>query len=167
MRRRYRCALSVEKERIKRKLKCSLLELRGVAKLNYEETKGMLEDYKKTKVQIEILKQDLKCIQETGHSSIKFDIKDMLSKNNKTDIKKSKDDIEKTIFILENKLLIIDKAIGTLNKLQKDIIIKKVINDEPYYKVCGELFIGERYARKLQKQAILKVQEVINKNHFT
>lgn len=126
-------------------------------------------DYKQIRVQIDILKVDLKTIEMTGVSAINYNTSSQAITSNKAEAKKTKEykaEIEQTIFILERKLAIIDKAMGILNTIQRELITKKLIEDEPYYKVCGDLHVGERYARKIKKKAILRMQEVMSKDEY-
>lgn len=128
----------------------------GVSHLNYDQIKEALEHYNTTRTQIGILKDELQSIERTGLSAIGHE--DATLEDKQT----YRSELENKIFNLEKKLAIIDKAIGALKQISKEVIIRKVINDEPYYMVCGDLHIGERYARKIKKIAILKMEEIIN-----
>ena len=126
--------------------------------MDYEQIKEALESYNTTRIQIGILKDELESIKRTGLSAMGHE--DTNPEENET----YKSELENKMFNMTKKLAIIDKAMGALNQLSKEIIIRKVINDEPYYKVCGDLHIGERYARKIKKRSILKMEEIINQD---
>ena len=134
--------------------------------MSYDDIVKILKEYNQTKIQIEILKEDIKTLQKTGYSPINYNYLitkevEEIEKN-----KKYKLMVEQTIFLLERKLVIIDKAIETLDFLQQQIIKKRLIENESYYKICDDLHISERYARKLKKKAVLKILDVLLQMEF-
>lgn len=112
----------------------------------------LLKEYKENYTKIKILQKELESLNFIGKTVI---IQGTI---------KTKEQISEEIFLLEMRIKIIDEAMSALPELQKKVIERRVIDGEPYFIVCGELHMGERYARQLKKKALQTLERIILRN---
>lgn len=126
-----------------------------------------LENYKKDKNKLNVLKVELKSIEITGVSALRYDIPGQSgtvskpTENEVLNIQKYKEALQNRICVIENRILIIDTALRGLTKIERDIIVRKIINNEKYFEFCYDLHISERYARKILRRGLQKLEELI------
>jgi len=138
--------------------------------IKIKDVEEFLRQYKQMKVQVKIYENEISTYDITGVSSLNFDHVGITGQGNITspteqEALKRKEVIEKLaqkITILKSRICLIDLAIKALSDIEQKVVIRKIINQEPYYRMCGDLHISERYAKKIKKEAIEKIRKTIS-----
>ena len=137
--------------------------------MRFEEVEELLKNYNSIKLQIYIFKEELSSIENTGVSAINYDFKSSPTneiqrptENEALYITQRKKQLEMKIFILEKKINIIDRALEHLEDTERDIITMRFIKNEPFYKICLEVHVSERWAREIRRRAITKIASFID-----
>lgn len=140
-------------------------------KYTANEIEDIIKGFKQIKARINILEEERESIQETGISAMSF-VEVKIKSNNiysvteETAIENTEKTkiIENKIYILKKRLNILNEAINSITTLEKNIIVMKLIDDEPYFKICGDLSISKRHAINLKNRALKKIARLINEN---
>lgn len=125
------------------------------------------EDLHELKAQIEVLKSELISIEETGISAIDLDkvgTSYNISKPTEMDALKTMEKrlfLQNKIIVMQQRVKILENALKALTPYEFEIIRRKVIDNEPFYRICGDLKVGERSARRTKARAILKLERTI------
>jgi len=135
--------------------------------MTYEQLQYKYRNYNKTKIHIEVLKESISGIEITGIPAMSYDfninnnsyVSDITPKQ-AMEYAEKKDNIKKTIKVLENQIIILDLAKKILSCLENTIIEEILIKHRPYVNVCDQLHISECYAKKIKKRALKKMLEV-------
>lgn len=139
--------------------------------LTVKEMEKIIKDYKLIKARIRILKQEKKSINKTGLSAMSFvkvkvennqiysATEEMALENNE-----KREIIDNKIYILKKRIEILDEALKSTSYLEENIIRKKLIEQQPYYQICGDLAISKRHAINLKKRGLEKITKLINEN---
>lgn len=109
----------------------------------------LLKEYKEIKTRLGRMKDEHESLEKLGRGILAGQQQ------------QSKDQIEAEIFLLGKRIKIIDDAIGTLPELQRRVIERHIIDGEPYFVVCAEMYMGERGVRNLKKRAMLTLERII------
>lgn len=131
------------------------------------------EDYQNLnsfKAQVEILRYELVTLELTGISAMNYDgVGHSSNVSNPTETEvinynSRMEYLKNQIIILEQKIKILEEAmkIFEINSHEYLILIRRVINGEVYYRICGDLKIGERHARRIKYEVIQKLAKTIN-----
>lgn len=139
--------------------------------MNYDDLQSKIRDYNKIKIQIEILKDNIRAIEIIGIPALKYDIinrngngiSDITGKQ-AIEYEEKKEKFKKRILVLEEQIIIIEKSRKVLSELENEIIEEVLIEHKPYYKVCESLHISEGYAKRVKKRALKKMLEVLENN---
>jgi len=142
-----------------------------LSQLTVSEVEDIIKNYNQISARINILEQEKDSIINTGMSAMSFvevkiksnQIYSVVEECAIENVEK-KELIDKKIYILKKRRKILDEAINSTSHLEKNIIRMKLIEEEPYYKICGELAISKRHAINLKKRALEKITKLINKN---
>lgn len=109
----------------------------------------LLKDYKKDKTTLGILKDEQETRTTTG--------KGILMGTSG----KSKEELAEEIYLLGKRIKIIDDAMASLPELQRKIVQRRMIDGEPFNRVCGEIHMSESGARQLQRKAIAALEQLM------
>lgn len=126
------------------------------------------EDLNELIAQIEVLKSELISLEATGISAMNLD-KVGTSYNVSKPTEKDaisligrRIELEKKIIVMEQRLEILQNSLKALSPYEYHIIKRKVIDGEPFYRICGDLKISERNARRIKARALLKLERTIS-----
>ena len=121
-----------------------------------------LQDYGAYKAGIENLKITIEDVAEEG-MGINYD-KDPSGPTNKfnsivenASIKIDKLNIEHRIKVMTNIINKIDKALSSLNDIEKEVITNRCIKGFYYYQFCYKIGASERTAKRIKKEALKKM----------
>lgn len=137
--------------------------------LTLKEVENFIKKYRKLKVRLKVLKDELDSIEETGVSAIKFNF----TKNKTNNINRpveyqaikninNKKKLEKEIFIIKKQVHIIESVLECLDKLERQVIVNKLINNKNYNDISIKLSISEIYAKKLKRKSLIKIKKIIS-----
>lgn len=134
----------------------------------------ILSNYNALKKRVEILKDDLESIEAYGVSALSFAQVNGGNTNKiarpteeqAMDISEIKESIEQEIDLLEQQIKIIDKALEGLNNLEKEVVRQKIIKNEPYFRICGNLKISESHAKRVKKNGIESIADILTPNYL-
>jgi hypothetical protein len=70
-------------------------------------------------------------------------------------------ELEEKITVIYQRLEILDGALKALTRFEYEIIKRKVIDGEPFYRICGDMKISERNARRTKARALVKLERTI------
>lgn len=76
-------------------------------------------------------------------------------------IKMDKLNIDSKIKSMQNVVHSIDKALNSLNDIEKVVIVDKYIKGRYYFQICYDLHISERWAKVKRSDALEKMRTVI------
>ena len=130
------------------------------------------EDLNELIAQIEVLKSELISLEATGISAMKLDkigTSYNISKPTEKDalyLIERRVDIENKVIIFEQRLEILQNALKALTSYEYQIIKRKVIDNEPFYRICGDLKISERNARRTKARALIKLERTISGSYL-
>ncbi|GEM_PF-2507363 len=141
-----------------------------MAVMNEYEKKCMieewLEDYDSMKSRIEFLNEHIEDLAEAG-MGISYD-KEAVSPTNKFNsnvenaiIKMDKLDIFGEIKRIQNTINAIEKALASLNDIERTVIENRCIKGKYYYQFCYKIGASERTARRIKKEALKKMRIVV------
>jgi len=140
-------------------------------KYTANEIEDIIKSYKEINARINILEEEKESIQETGISAMSFvEVKiksnSIYSVTEESAIENTRKTklIENKIYILKKRLNILNEAIVSLSTLERNIINMKLIDDDPYFKICGNLSISKRHAINLKNRALKKIARLVNEN---
>jgi DNA-directed RNA polymerase specialized sigma subunit len=133
--------------------------------MEYLEINETLQQFPKIMARINILKTEIDAIESTGISAISFDAREGIEVKFQHTTKRQMENIKNIIILLEQKIKIINMAILVLPELQQDFIKLKYFENKPYYQVCGQLNISERYARIIKSKAIHQMVEIMKETN--
>jgi len=126
----------------------------------------MLRQYKYVKASITYLEETIIDISEAG-LGISYS-NDVISKTNKINstveiavIKIDKQDINQKIKSMKNTILSIDAALAALSEVERIIIINRFIEKKHYYEFIHTVFMCERTAKRIKKQALKKMVIIV------
>lgn len=139
--------------------------------MDYEMLQEKIRDYKKIKIQIEVLKESINAIEITGIPAMRYDLVNVkgsyisdITFKQAIEYGEKKDNLKRIILILEEEIIIIDKARKILSDMENAVICEVLIEHKPYYRVCGQLNISEGYAKRIKKRAIKKMLDVMDQD---
>ena len=125
-----------------------------------------LKEYNSYKASIENLKRNIEDIAEEG-LGISYS-NEPIGNTNKLNstvenasIKIDKLDIQRRIKVMTNIVNNIDRALASLNDMEKQVIEHRCINAEYYYQFCYKVGASERTAKRIKKEALIKMSIVI------
>ncbi|WP_040209847.1 hypothetical protein [Clostridium polynesiense] len=136
---------------------------------NYDKEQQIIEwlkEYNFYKAGIENLKQSIEDIAEEGISAnISEEAKGGSNKFHSTVedavLKIDRLNINRKIKVMANIVLKLDKALESLNEMERTVITNRCINGEYYYQFCYKIGASERTAKRIKKEAIKKMSIVI------
>lgn len=108
----------------------------------------LLRQHNEKKTRLGLLKCELEVLNKTGKSPA-------------GDTGRDREKIEEEIYLLGMRIKIVDDAVASLPELQRRVIERHIIDGEPYYKVCAEMYMGERGVRNLKKRALQILERII------
>lgn len=125
-----------------------------------------LQEYEALKAGVENLKQTISDIAEEG-MGINYD-KDPSGPTNKfhsvvenAAIKVDKLNIEHRIKVMSNIVDNIDRALQSLNEIERTVITCRCMKGLYYYQFCYKIGASERTAKRIKKEALRKMSIVI------
>lgn len=138
--------------------------------MDINETEKVIRTYQKLKKRIKILNNELESIKETGISALEFKLggKSKTNTVNRVTENVALKNIENTkklkkeLFVLSKQVEIIDNALDSLDKTEREVIKYKLIEGLTYMDIADELSISVIYAKKLKKKALIKVKKIIS-----
>lgn len=125
------------------------------------------EDLHELKAQIEVLKSELVSLEETGISAILLDkVGTSYNISKPTEIQalriiEKRSLIQNKIIVMQQRVEILENALKALTPYELQIITRKVIDNEPFYRICGDLKVSERNARRTKARALQKLERTI------
>ena len=125
------------------------------------------EDLHELKAQIEVLKSELVSLEETGISAMRLDkvgTSYNISKPTETDalrVIEKRSFIQRKIIVMQQRVEILENALKALTPYEFEIITRKIIDNEPFYRICGDLKVSERNARRTKARALQKLERTI------
>jgi FixJ family two-component response regulator len=125
------------------------------------------QDLHELKAQIAVLKSELFSLQATGLSAMTLDKIGMtynISKPTEQDainLIERRNDIQQRIVVMEQRVEILENALKALTPYEYEIIKRKVIDNEPFYRICGDLKVSDRNARRAKIRALIKLERTI------
>lgn len=126
----------------------------------------MLRQYKYVKASITYLEETILDIVEAG-LGISYS-NDVISKTNKINstveiavIKIDKQDLDIKIKSMKNTINSIDAALDSLTEVERKIIVNRCIEKLHYYEFIHTIFMCERTAKRLKKQALKKMSIIV------
>lgn len=133
------------------------------------------EDLHELKAQIEVFKSELFSLEATGISAMKLDkigTSYNISKPTEQDAIKlieRRTELQNRIIVLEQRVGILENALKALSPYEHEIIKRKVIDNEPFYRICGDLKVSDRNARRAKIRALAKLERTIfgTKNYLS
>ena len=133
--------------------------------MNLRECEELVKEYKQMQVKVKIYEDEIESIEVVGLSSIDFEAMAITAngriskptENEAIGIAEKKSKMEKAMYIMRKRIKLVDLAISSLAELEKEVVVRKLIESQPYYRICGDLHISERYAKQIKKQALLKM----------
>lgn len=127
---------------------------------------GILRQYKYVKASIVYLEETIQDIIEAG-LGVSYS-NDVISKTNKINstveiavIKIDKEDINLKLKSMRNTIKSIDAALEILSTMERTIIVNVCIEKKHYYEFIHEIFMCERTAKRMKKQALRKMEMFI------
>jgi FixJ family two-component response regulator len=126
------------------------------------------EDLNELKAHIEVLRAELFSLEATGISAMRLDkIGKSYNISKPTEIDaisliSKRTELNEKIIVMQQRVEILDNALNALTPFEYEIINRKVINNEPFYRICGDLKISERNARRTKARALIKLERTIN-----
>lgn len=136
---------------------------------NYEKEQQIvewLENYNSYKAGIENLKQSIEDIAEAdmGVSYTSEPVSGGNAFNSIVEnavIKLDKLEIQKRIKVMSNIVNRIDRALESLNSIEREVIINRCIKGKYYYQFTYEIGVGEKTAKRYKKEALRKMNIAI------
>lgn len=125
-----------------------------------------LENYNSYKAGIENLKQNIEDIAEEG-MGISYDNEPVSGGNafnsvvENAVIKMDKLEIQKRIKTMCNIVNNIDKALASLNDMEREVVINRCVKGLYYYQFCYQIGASERTTRRIKKDALRKMSIAI------
>jgi len=125
------------------------------------------EDLNELKAHIEVLKAELFSLEATGISAMKLDkIGTSYNISKPTEIDAlgligKRSELNEKIVVMQQRVEILDNALNALTPFELEIIKRKVIDNEPFYRICGDMKISERNARRTKARALVKLERTI------
>jgi len=136
---------------------------------NYDREQTIIEwlrEYEAYRAGIENLKNVITDVAEEG-IGISYD-KDPSGSTNKFNsivenavLKIDRLKIEQKIKSMTNILNTLDRALDSLTEAKREIIINRCMKGQYYYQFCHKLYISERSARRLKKEALQELSIAI------
>jgi hypothetical protein len=128
---------------------------------------GFYEDLNELRAHVEVLKSELYSLEATGISAMnleKVGTSYNISKPTEMDALNligRRKELEEKIIVIYKRLEILDSALKALTRFEFEIIKRKVIDGEPFYRICGDMKISERNARRTKARALVKLERTI------
>jgi FixJ family two-component response regulator len=128
---------------------------------------GFYEDLNELRAHVEVLKSELYSLEATGISAMnleKVGTSYNISKPTEMDALNligRRKELEEKITVIYQRLEILDGALKALTNFEFEIIKRKVIDGEPFYRICGDMKISERNARRTKARALVKLERTI------
>ena len=128
------------------------------------------EDLNELRAHIEVLKSELYSLEATGISAMKIDKVGHsynISKPTEQDalgLIEKRTELHQKIIVMQQRVEILDKALVGLTPFEYEIMKRKVIDNEPFYRICGDLKISDRHARRTKARALIKLERTIYNN---
>jgi hypothetical protein len=128
---------------------------------------GFYEDLNELRAHVEVLKSELYSLKATGISAMnleKVGTSYNISKPTEMDALNligRRKELEEKITVIYQRLEILDGALKALTHFEFEIIKRKVIDGEPFYRICGDMKISERNARRTKARALVKLERTI------
>lgn len=125
------------------------------------------EDLNELKAQIEVLKSELFSLEATGISAMRLDkigTSYNISKPTEIDalnLIEKRTELHQKIIVMQQKVEILECALQALTPYEYEIVKRKIIDNEPFYRICGDLKVSERNARRTKARALVKLERTI------
>lgn len=125
------------------------------------------EDLHELIAQIEVLKSELFSLEATGISAMRLDkigTSYNISKPTEIDAIKlieRRKDLEQKVIVMQQRVEILQNALKSLTPYELEIFTRKVIDNEPFYRICGDLKVSERNAKRVKARALIKLERTI------
>lgn len=125
-----------------------------------------LQDYNAFKASIENLEETINDIAEAG-MGINYD-KDPSGPTNQFSsttenavLKMDKEKITHKIKVMANIVNKLDRALQSLDDIEREVITNRCIKGQYYYQFCGKISVSERTAKRIKEKALRKMNIVI------
>jgi len=128
------------------------------------EIEGMMSEYREIEARIEILKAELAGLDETGISAINYSANRVQTGNiSKTveNIAIKRVDIEKEIRVAQTKLNMMQRALEALPEIERNVLMLKVIEKEPWFILSGKLHMSEQHLRRKKQEALESISKIM------
>lgn len=137
----------------------------------YKKTEYLLYNYKMFKISIENMKDEIKYLEgEDGMTGIKYDgistspthKFSSVTEDTVLSVSEKIDYLEHSIRRIESTLEGIDRALGGLSYIERDVVTERYIEGQQWWQVGYKVKYSERHCRRIRTGAIEKIAIGIN-----